>query len=76
MTLKGGQGAWNSYVEAGKDKSEQLYRLKDVPDKYRNQVIKHMRTVIALKKKNERPHAFDTKEVYDARINREAEKLG
>ena len=50
MTLKGGQGAWNSYVEAGKDKSEQLYRLKDVPDKYRNQVISHMRTVIALGK--------------------------
>jgi len=50
MTLKGGQGSWNSYVEAGKDKSEQLYRLQDVPDKYRNQVISHMRTVIALGK--------------------------
>ena len=49
MERKGGQGSWNEYVERGKDKNEQLYRLQEVPDKFREQVIKHMRLVIKLK---------------------------
>ena len=48
-TMKGGLGAFCAYVEAGKDKDEQLYRLQDVPDKYRKDVIIHMRLVIKLK---------------------------
>jgi len=52
ISVKGGLGGWNSYVEAGKDKEDQLDRLKDVPDQYRKSVIIHMRTVVALNEKN------------------------
>jgi hypothetical protein len=46
-------GQLNAYVEAGKTKEEQLKRLDEVPDKHRKDVIKHMRTVIAIKNKSE-----------------------
>lgn len=49
MERKGGLGAWNAFVEAGKDKDEQLHRLNDVPDRFRKDVIRHMRLVIKLK---------------------------
>lgn len=51
MERKGGLGVHCAYVEAGKDKDEQLYRLNDVPDRFRNDVIRHMRSVI---KRNEK----------------------
>ena len=42
-------GQWNSYVEAGTDKEEQLKRLNEAPDKYRKDIIRHMRTVRDIK---------------------------
>ncbi len=41
-------GQYNAWVEAGATKDEQLERLKEVPGQYRNDVIRHMRTVVAL----------------------------
>ncbi|MCK4706455.1 MAG: hypothetical protein KAT90_13325 [Gammaproteobacteria bacterium] len=42
-------GQYNAYVASGMNKEEQLKRLNEVPDKYRNDVIRHMRTIRDIK---------------------------
>ena len=42
-------GEWNAYVEAGTNKEDQLSRLDEAPDKYRKDIIRHMRTVRDIK---------------------------
>jgi hypothetical protein len=43
-------GTWQAYVEQGETKDIQLERLKEVPGKFRNDVIRHVRAVNALNK--------------------------
>ncbi len=54
MIRRGTPGQWNAYVGAGVNKAEQLQRLNEVPKEYRNDVIRHMRTVVALKEAKKR----------------------
>ena len=42
-------GQWQAYVAGGKDKEEKLELLKEVPDQYRKDVIRHLRTVRDIK---------------------------
>lgn len=52
MSIKGGLGGWCARVEGGKNKDDKLNRLKEVPEQYRNDVIKHMRLVNKLAEKS------------------------
>ena len=47
--MKRGQGQWQAYVAGGKDKEEKLERLKEVPEQYRKDTIRHLRTARDLK---------------------------
>ena len=47
--MKRGQGQYNAFVAGGKDKDEQLKRLNEVPDEFRKDTIKHMRTIRDIK---------------------------
>jgi len=44
-----GLGEWNSWVEGGKDKAEQLARYHQAPEHMRPQIASHMKTVQLLK---------------------------
>jgi len=45
---KGGLGHYCAHVKNGETKEIQIQRLNGVPDQYRKDVIRHMRTVVAL----------------------------
>ena len=45
---------WNAYVEAGESKDERRKRLDETPDEYKDAVKRHVLTVFAIRKFNER----------------------
>ena len=47
------QGYCNGYVVAGKDKEDRKARLKEVPEDMRQDVIRHMETILAIRKLHE-----------------------
>ena len=42
-------GAWNAYVEAGKDREERAERLATVPERYRLAVMAHVACYFRVK---------------------------
>lgn len=42
---------WNAYVPAGKTKDDRRARLEEVPDKWRDEVRRHVVTVFELAKR-------------------------
>lgn len=41
---------YNAWVEAGETREERKARLEQVPEKYRNDVERHLKTVWAIRK--------------------------
>ena len=52
-----GQRQWNAYVEAGKDRKEQVERYKEAPEEYQEGIAAHMRVVRAIKARTARIRA-------------------
>lgn len=44
-------GQWNAWCETGKTFEERKRKLKEVPEEIREQVLVHLKTVRALKKR-------------------------
>ena len=46
-------GEWNGYVETGGSREERLRRLQEVPEHFREQVKGHVKTVFALRRRQQ-----------------------
>lgn len=56
-------GAWNAYVEAGKDREERASRLAEVPVAYRQAVKRHVEVYFRIKAAKDRAAATGGKTI-------------
>lgn len=52
-------GHWNAWAAAGPTYEERKARLEEVPEQYREQVLIHLKTVHALRKRHGQKRRYD-----------------